>query len=962
MMYSNIDNSILSKIDELRIKAASEKPDIIVLAEIKPKHGKVPDQATINIPGYTFHSSNLEDPHTRGTCIYVRNHFKSTAVTVRGHNFKDCTTTKITGRNNLNILIQCIYRSGTPDTAVQHDDDMFKLIKETTILPDYTKKIIVGDFNLNRISWSPDPTNPIVPENISENSPEQKFLECIRDTFLVQHITEPTRYRAGNQPTCDDLIFSSCETDISDVTYDASFGKSDHITLTCNINTQLQPAEAKRSVYKYDKADFSKMRDMFKIDWNEKLRDKSTEESMQIFEEIYHQAVDECVPKTEVGADGRSKPIWMTRHAFRKVKRKYSSWIRYLNTKQGEDYLDYISKRNQSAHAIKQARKEFEKAIAKDCRKNPKGVWNYMKSTQKIKTKIPNLKKSDGSYTTSDEEIAEVLNQQYFSVFTKENLSNIPNIPLKELITEPLCDIDIKEEDVKKLLKNLLPNKSPGLDGLHPKVLREMADEISTPITTIFRKSLSTGVLPTKWLQAVITPIFKKGDRTDASNYRPVSLTSIICKVLERIIVIHILKHLKDNELRCKQQHGFTPGKSVTTNLIEAMNVWTEALMHNIPIDILYMDYAKAFDTVPHQRLLRQVESFGITGKVLQWIRSFLNNRQQKVKANGAESSWSPVLSGIPQGSIMGPILFTLFVNDLPQHINSLISMFADDTKLYLPLTSDSSHDELIADLNYLQLWAEQMQMKFHPSKCKIMHMGRNNPCKDYVMKGSNNEPYTLEKTECECDLGVYIDSKLTFTQHCQEKVNKANKVLGYIRHTFKHLNQDTFLLLYKSLVRPHLEFSSCIWSPKYKYNIDSIERVQRRATKLIPQLRDLPYTERLQQLNLETLNYRRTRADLLETYRIVTNQHHVDTDCHCSVCPTKSMLAPTLSSITRGHSKKMQIQPSTGARQNFFENRVCKIWNNLSEKTVSSKNVDIFKNNLFNDIGNTRFNFVFSY
>ena len=225
-----------------------------------------------------------------------------------------------------------------------------------------------------------------------------------------------------------------------------------------------------------------------------------------------------------------------------------------------------------------------------------------------------------------------------------------------------------------------------------------------------------------------------------------------------------------------------------------------------------------------------------------------------------------------------------------------------------------------------------------------------------------NHILYTLEKTECEQDLGVYIDSKLTFTQHCQEKVNKANKVLGYIRHTFKHLNQDTFLLLYKSLVRPHLEFSSCIWSPKYKYNIDSIERVQRRATKLIPQLRDLPYTERLQQLNLETLNYRRTRADLLETYRIVTNQHHVDTDCHCSVCPTKSMLAPTLSSITRGHSKKMQIQPSTGAPQNFFENRVCKIWNNLSEKTVSSKNVDVFKNNLFNDIGNTRFNFVFSY
>ena len=961
-MYSNIDNSILSKIDELRTKAASEKPDIIALGEIKPKHGKAPDQTTINIPGYTLHLSNLDEPHTRGTCIYVRNHFKSTSVTVPGHSFKDCISAKVTGRNNLNILIQCIYRSGSPDTAVQHDDEMFKLLRETSATPDYTKKIIVGDFNLNRISWSPDPTNPIVAENISENSPERKFLECIRDTFLVQHITDPTRYREGNQPTCDDLIFSSCETDISDISYDPSIGKSDHITLNCKINTMLQPSATKRSVYKYDKADFANMREMFKVDWNEKLQGKTSEESMHIFEEIYRQAVDECVPKTEVGCDGRNKPIWMTRHAFRKVKRKYSSWIRYLNTKQGEDYLDYVRKRNESTHAIKQARKDFEAAIAKDCRKNPKGVWNYMKSTQKVKTKIPNLKKSDGSYTTSDEEIAEVLNQQYFSVFTKENLNNIPDIPLKELITEPLSDIDIKEDDVKKLLKKLLPNKSPGLDGLHPKVLKEVADEIATPITIIFRKSLSTGVLPAKWLQAVITPIFKKGNRADASNYRPVSLTSIICKIQERIIVIHILSHLKENCLRCCQQHGFTPGKSVTTNLLEAMNVWTEALMHNIPIDILYMDYAKAFDTVPHQRLLRQVESFGITGNVLQWIRSFLHNRQQKVIANGAESSWSPVLSGIPQGSIMGPILFTLFVNDLPEKINSIISMFADDTKLFLPLTSDSSHDEIVADLNYLQLWAEKMQMKFHPSKCKIMHMGKNNPRRDYVMKGTNNQEYTLETTECERDLGVYIDSKLQFTQHCQEKVNKANKVLGYIRHTFKNLNQDTFLLLYKSLVRPHLEFASCIWSPKYKYNIDSIERVQRRATKLIPQIRNLSYNERLQHLNLETLSYRRTRADLCETYRILTNQHHVNKDCHCTECPNKSMLVPTLSSVTRGHSMKMQIQPSTGARQNFFESRVCKIWNTLNDKTVSSKNINCFKNNLFKEIGNTRFNFVFSY
>lgn len=254
------------------------------------------------------------------------------------------------------------------------------------------------------------------------------------------------------------------------------------------------------------------------------------------------------------------------------------------------------------------------------------------------------------------------------------------------------------------------------------------------------------------------------------------------------------------------------------------------------------------------------------------------------------------------------------------------------------------------------------MQMRFHPSKCKVMHLGTNNNRRDYEMIGSDNTPHILEKTEVEKDLGVYIDSKLKFTTHCQEKVNKANRILGYIRHTFKHMEKNTFLLLYKSLVRPHLEFGSCIWSPRHKYNIDSIERVQRRATKLIPQIRDLPYTERLKHLNLETLKYRRTRADILETYRILNNQHEVDTDCHCTVCPTKSMLTPSTYTSTRGHSRKLRIQAATGARQNFFENRVSKVWNNLSEQTVSSKNVNTFKNNLFKDIGHTRFDFTFSY
>ena len=647
--------------------------------------------------------------------------------------------------------------------------------------------------------------------------------------------------------------------------------------------------------------------------------------------------------------------------AFKKVERKYSSWIRFLNTKQGETYQEYKCKRNESTHESNKARRSFEKKLAKECRKNPKATWRYMKSTNKASSNVPNLKKSDGSFTSSDSEIADTLNQQYYNAFTKEDKTNMPNIEKKNLTTPEIKSFVITEDDVLKELKNLKPNKSPGVDRMHPNVLKELAEELTKPITKLFQKSAEESELPTHWLQALVTPIFKKGSKTSAENYRPVSLTCILCKVLEKLIVKIIIQHIKDNELASLRQHGFTVGKSVTTNLLEVMNIWTEALMHNIPIDVLYLDYQKAFDSVPHLRLVKQVNSFGITGKASKWIQAFLSNRKQKVRVNGAESQWVPVLSGIPQGSILGPILFSLFVNDLPNEVQSLISLFADDTKIHLPLVSDDSSNQLQEDLWKLETWAGIMQMRFHPHKCKVMHLGKNNTKKEYFMHTADGELHKLEEAIVEKDLGVHTDNSLKFSEHCQNKVNTANKTLRYIRHTFKYMDEDMFLLLYKALVRPHVEYATCIWNPYLKYNMDMIERVQRRATKIVPSLRDLSYTDRLKKLNLETLEYRRRRADLLEAYRIMNNQHILDQSCYCSMCPEKQMFTPTLSSSTRGHNRKLQIQEATGIRKHYFSTRVAKPWNDLSQAAVSAPSVNSFKNYLAKELSN-KFDYKFSY
>ena len=322
------------------------------------------------------------------------------------------------------------------------------------------------------------------------------------------------------------------------------------------------------------------------------------------------------------------------------------------------------------------------------------------------------------------------------------------------MVTDCLDRIEVTMENVQSILLSLVPNKAAGLDGFHPRVLKEMSSVLALPLFLIHRQSLETGELPSQWKEAVITPIFKKGERQNPENYRPVSLTSVICKILERIIAKKIIHHVKENGLDCKEQHGFTTGKSVTTNLLETLNVWTEALRHNIPVDVIYLDYRKAFDTVPHLRLIREVERYGIGGQVLQWVKSFLTGRRQRVRANGELSPWSPVMSGVPQGSIMGPILFSLFVNDIPDRIKSFLTMFADDTKIHLPLKTDDAATQLQEDLNKLQEWAKEMQMAFHPNKCKVMHLGKNNPGMNYMMQHEDGSGHMLEETTVERDLG----------------------------------------------------------------------------------------------------------------------------------------------------------------------------------------------------------------
>ena len=539
----------------------------------------------------------------------------------------------------------------------------------------------------------------------------------------------------------------------------------------------------------------------------------------------------------------KRKNIYLDNNALRPRNRKQRLWKKYKNTKSSFDHNKYVQCKNELRSLTRYLRTKHETLIASNCKKHPKKFWSYVHSKLKSRVRIPALIKTDGTSVSGEKEKANALNDYFCSVFTDEDLSNIPT-PSKTHYRSVLSEVTITREMVLKKLRDLKPNKSPGLDGWHPFYLRELAEELCTPLSILYSKSIPEGAVSSDWIESLITAIHKKGSKSCMGNYRPIRLISVICKILESLIRDQIINHMEVNDLFANEQHGFVPKRDCMTNLLIAMEKWTQVIEDGGNIDIIYTDFAKAFDSVPHKRLLTKIESLGIRGDILQWIKAFLVGRKQKVCVDGVHSSWNPVKSGIPQGSVLGPLLFVIYINDMPTKIKSLCLLFADDAKIY-----NENSNVLQEDMKKLSEWSYKWQLPFNTKKCKSLHIGGKNNHHLYTMNDQELDQVTEEK-----DLGIIIDENLKFHKHTAAAAKKANFILGLIKRSFASLDSNILPLLYKALVRPHLEYGNLIWGPHFKGDQIKLEKIQRRATKLVPGIKDLTYEERMRALRLPSL------------------------------------------------------------------------------------------------------------
>ena len=566
---------------------------------------------------------------------------------------------------------------------------------------------------------------------------------------------------------------------------------------------------------------------------------------------------------------------------------------------------------------------------------NTKPFWKYIKNLRQDNVGVAPIR-SKGKLHTNSKSKAELLNQQFQSVFTNEDHKE--KLPDPAGRSYPTIDgLVITYEGVHKSLQKLNTSKAVGPDAIPNLFLKNTAPESAKILQLIFRQSLQTGALPKDWREANISPIYKKGDRNLAQNYRPVSLTSVSCKILEHIIVKHMLNHFDKHNILTKFQHGFRRGLSCETQLLETTSDLLKSLDAGERVDVAILDFSKAFDTVPHRRLMTKLNHFGVKGNVHSWIRQFLQNIPQKVVVDGESSGEVRVASGVPQGTVLGPLLFLCHINDLPVHVNSHIRLFADDCLLYRTINCHEDHLILQRDLHALTVWTKTWGMSFNANKCYILPVNKSPIVQPFFYQLDNT---ILRYVQSYPYLGVTLQHDLKYGEHVNKIACKAGKVLGLCQRNLKHCPQKLKELAYFSLVRSMLDNCASIWDPYLAADIRKLETIQRRAARFVT--RDYHRTSSvaglLSRLEWPTLEERRRRARLVLLFKIKNQLVGINADQH---------LIPADQRTRGGKSNYKHILTKSAQQQNSFFPRTIRDWNCLPKHLRDNTKLDSFKSNL---------------
>jgi hypothetical protein len=525
------------------------------------------------------------------------------------------------------------------------------------------------------------------------------------------------------------------------------------------------------------------------------------------------------------------------RHLGQVKDREYNYFVQ--NGDQ-ESKIRYTTSKNHYHDECRKARAKFNEdkyaKLSESSTTNAKTWWSTVKSLlgKNKGSRIPALFEN-GIVYTSDKDKANLFNKTYLEA-TELNSEGKepPDLPIPN--HDLLGEIQITDQDVREVLKNLNTTKSYGPDGISPKMLKEAGPSIIGSLTKLFNCSLATGIFPSLWKKANVTPLYKKCEEYITTNYRPVSLLCILSKIFEKIVFKYMFNYFKSHFKIALEQAGFLPGSSTVTQLLELYNQFCQAVTDGKEIRIVFLDISKAFDRVWHKGLLKKLKSAGITGKLLAWLKNYLLDRQQRVGLNGQFSEWGKIKAGVPQGSVLGPLLFLIFINDLT-HIASKckIRLFADDTCLFIEVDDPlEAATDLNNELSLIEEWADKWLVTFSPPKTKEMVLTKRKVKRNHPPLKLNNQ--LIISVPNHKHLGITLSSDLSWGDHVDQITTKANRLLNYLTPLKMKLDRKTLEIAYFSFIRPILEYGDIVWdiTKENDHTLDPIEQCNANAARLV--------------------------------------------------------------------------------------------------------------------------------
>ena len=915
------------------------------------------EESRLALDGYTFIQSNHpHDIKRGGVGLYIKESLpsqnRSDLVTL-----PECVVCEIQ-LNRKKYFFVVIYRSPSHDQSEFDDFTInFELLLSKLHAENPFCVVITGDFNCRSTQWW---------ENDIENNEGRVFEPFVSELGLHQLISEPTHFM-GDSKSCIDLIFTDQPNLIIESGVHPSLHEQCHHQIVYGklsvSNIALPPYT--RNVWYYDKADFVAIRrsiEMFR--WHEHLDKISCpNEQVKFLNEVLLNIYSNFIPN-KVKTIRPCQAPWITqtiKNFLRKKNRAYKSFVR---RGQPDDRLEGIQKMiTEGSKLIEDAKRNYFLKVGNTLA-NPgtssRTYWSLI-NTVLNKAKVPIIPPllENGLFVTDFTEKAQIFNDYFIlQCTTIDTGSEVPqHIPVA---TTLINDFVIPDEKILNIIQSLNSHKAHGWDEISVRMIKLSDAALVIPLKIIFTNCLRCGIFPQIWKCANVVPVHKKNEKNLKGNYRPISLLPIFGKILEKLIYDSLYTHLVSCELLNPNQSGFRPGDSTINQLISITHTIFKAFDCNPPLDVrsVYLDISKAFDRVWHDGLVYKLKRCGVSGQLLALIQSFLKDRKQRTVLNGKCSIWGDISAGVPQGSILGPLFFLVYINDLTENLKCNVKLFADDTSLFTVVhNTNAAANDMNHDLELIKQWAHNWRMSFNPDPLKqavelIFSRKRNKV--DHPVVLFNNTP--VKNVDEHKHLGLFLDSKLSFSAQINAAISKTRKGIGLLKYLSKYLPRHTLNELYKLYVRPHLDYGDVIYHIPAKVCefsgntilpnlMEKLESVQYSAARAVSGTWKGTSREKLYaELGWESLSSRRWSRRLILFYKFINS---LTPEYTADPIPPQRQSRYSL----RNQDVIGRIRARTEKFQSSFYPHCLSEWNKLDPEIRLAPSVAAFKKKLLSKI-----------